>query len=362
MKNMKRVLISLTAIFMLSLIGNPINAQNKEEKTKEKKLVIKIDKEENGKITRIDTTILLKEGDDPAKVLEKYGVTHEKDMKHAQTFNIKIDDNDTTVYKQGHKMVWVTTEECTDTIKHDGSQTKVVIISGNGKGNTMHMQDGNVMIWNEKEGEEVYHIEEFTGKDRNDSMIIKKHIVIGDEKGLKHKKVYRYHGEPGSEDQVFILSDVKGMPMDPMFGHDMNDGLDSSIIIVKTYKDGKEVTETKRVLKNVNKEKKIMLKVLDPEKEDLAILKLKENYKKLEVKDFSINMKDEKMTFTFELATKAGTVITIIDANGKSFFIENLKDFQGKYSKEMAAIQGQFFVQVNQGTKYFVRKVELKIN
>jgi len=359
---MKRLLIAITACFILSLVGNPIFAQNQQEKKNEKKLVIKIDKEENGKITKIDTTIILKEGEDPSKILEKYGVKHEKNMKNAQTFNIQIDTDDTSKIGKGHKMVWVTTDVDTDNMKTPGKETKVVIISGDDESNLMHLEEGNVLVWKHKEGEGVYHIETITGEEGKDSMIIKKHIVIGDDKEMKHKKVYRFHGESGTKDKVIILSDEEGMPMAPMFGPEIHGDSDSSIIIVKTYKDGKEVTETKRVLKNVKKEKKIMLKVLYPEKSDLALLKLKENYKKLEVKDFSINIKDERMILNFELASKAGTVFTIYDVTGKVFFTENLKDFSGKYSKDFDPIQGQFYIQVNQGTKYFVKKVDLKID
>lgn len=366
---MKRIIITLFILFVAAHYFDQLVAQNKDEKIntersrseKEKKLVIKIDKEENGKITKIDTTIILKEGEDPDKILEQYGVKNDKGMKHVQGYKINIEDGDTSNYNKQEKMVWVTVDDGKEDGKHQSHSKKVIIITEDGEEDVMHMLDENVMIMKKPQGNAVFHVKEFTGKPGEDSMAWEQRIDI-DEKDMSrgHRKVYRYKTETGDNGKnvVILTDDIQGPPMAPMF-MGMNDNSDSTIIIVKSYKDGKEITDTKRVIRNEKKVKMVMIKVTDTEKTDLTALKLKENYKKLDVKDFSINMIDSKIKINFEIATKANTSIKLIDKSGKNLQVEDLKQFQGKHSTEYDAIKGEFYIQINQESKYFVRKVML---
>jgi hypothetical protein len=350
---MKRILITLFTLLIASHYFYTINAQNKDEKKKEKKIVIKIDKEENGKITKVDTTIFLKDGEDASKILEKYGIKEDENLKRSKTFDVKIVDNDTIVSGMKHKMVYVNVDDNGDTLKHKSHKKEIIMITDD--------CDGNVLIHKDKGGKEIYHIKEFDKDFKGDSGIWEERVIIGDEDGIKHKKVYKFkHNGNDDEANMFVFSD-DNMGPDHLIMNGDNDDSDSTIIIVKKYKDGKEQKETKKQIKR-KKENKVMIKVLDPEKEDLAKLKLKENYKKLDVKDFNINLINKKMTFNFELAEKANTSIKLIDKDGKNAFAEELKLFQGKYSKEMDALKGEFFVQINQGNKYFIRKVILDFN
>ncbi len=345
---MKRILITLFILLIASHYFYSTYAQNKDEKKKEKKMVIKIDKEENGKITKVDTTIVLKEGEDPAVILEKYGVKGDKNMTHTQTFNIKIDDGDTSKMHKEKQMVWVTVGDESDSMKHCSNHGNMVFITEDGDAD-------NVMIMRHPHGNKVIHIKESKKKHGGDSMIIEKHIMMDDEMDMGSKKVYKYKFDSNSD---IIQSDIHGH----MFMGDMHDNTDSTIVIVKTYKDGKEITETKRIIRNEKKEKMVMIKVLDAEKADLTLLKLKESYKKLDVKDFNIMLNDNKMQINFELSAKENTGIKMIDKTGKTVFTEDLKQFQGKYSKEIEAIKGEFYIQVNQGSKFFVKKLILEFN
>ncbi len=350
---MKPTNIALLFLIIALSFNFTINAQNKEEKKKEKKIVIKIDKEENGKITKVDTTIVLKEGEDPAKILEKYGVKGDKNMAHSQTFNIKIDDGDTSNINKEEKMVLVTVENEMDSLENCLNHGNMVFITSDD--DMMNMDDDNVMIMRHPHGKKIVHIKKINGNDSDDSLFIEKHIIMDEDMDMGGQKVFRYE----FDNNGLIRSDIQGPPM---FAEGMHDNSDSTIIIVKSYKDGKEITDTKRVMRNEKKEKKVMLKVLDPEKADLSILKLKENFKKLEIKDFNIMMNNNKMQINFELPSKDNTAIKMIDKTGKALFAEDLKQFQGKYSKEIEALKGEFYIQIGQGSKYFVRKVILDFN
>jgi len=352
---MKRIFITLIILFIASHYFYSLNAQNKDEKKKEKKIVIKIDKEENGKITIVDTTFILKEGEDPSAVLEKYGIKGHKKMKHTKTFDIEIDDCDTAKMHKKEKMVWVTVGDENDSEKH---KTQTIIITDDGEGDVMHMENGNVMIFKEKDGKKLKHTKEFNKKMKGDSMIWEERITIDDENDMTPHKVYKFKHDISGSDDVLIFTDGDDIHTDHfMMRNDVDDN-DSVIVIVKKYKNGKEFQDTKKVVKT-KKEKKVMIKVLDLEKEDLAVLKIKDNYKKLDVNNFNINLINEKMTLSFEIKEKANTSIKLIDKDGKTPFVEDLKQFQGKYSKEIEAIKGEYYLQINQGNKYFNRKVVL---
>jgi len=352
---MKRILITLFILLIASHYFYSTYAQNKDEKNKEKKMIIKIEKEENGIITKVDTTIVLKEGEDPSKILEKYGVKGDEGTTHTKTFKIKIDDNDTSDVSKEKKMLWVTVTDDNDSLKNCVNQESMVFYVGDDEGDEMHMTNSDVMIMRHPRGNRMFHIKESKKMHGGDSMIIEKHIMMDDDMDMGHNKVFRYKFDNNND---IIQSDIQG----PMFMGDMHDNSDSTIVIVKTYKDGKEISDTKRVIRTDKKEKRVMIKVLDAEKADLGILKLKENYKKLEVKDFNIMVNDNKIKIDFELSAKDNIGIKMIDKTGKVIFTEDLKQFQGKYSKEIEAIKGEIFIQINQGSKYFVQKVILDFN
>lgn len=252
---------------------------------------------------------------------------------------------------QLQKMVYVTVSDDNDSIKHKTHKTHMVMITDAGDGDIMHMDNGNVMIIKEKDGKKL----------DGDSMVWTEKVIIGGP-DMKQKKVYKFkHQNMGSDDNVFFFSGGNDVEMNHMMMGEYDDDSDSTIIVVKKFKDGKEITDTKRVIRNQKKEKMVMIKVLDPEKEDLAKLQLKDNYKKLEVDNFTINFMNEKMSLNFNLKEKANTSIKLIDKAGKTAYNEELKAFQGKFSKEIEPLKGEFYVQINQGTKYFVRKVMLDI-
>ena len=137
---MKRILVTLFILFIASHYFYSINAQTKDDKKKEKKIVIKIDKEENGKITKVDTTIILKEGEDPALVLEKYGIKGNMKKGHSQTFDIKVDMDDSVNVNNKRKMVYVTVSNENDSIKHKSNKKHMVMITDDEDGDIMHIR------------------------------------------------------------------------------------------------------------------------------------------------------------------------------------------------------------------------------
>ncbi|MFN8258782.1 MAG: hypothetical protein U0W24_24045 [Bacteroidales bacterium] len=356
---MKRFILALSVVFAVSLVTSSTFAQNKEDKKKEKKIVIKMEKEENGKITKIDTTIVLKEGENPDMIFKEYGIEQDNDKKQAKTYKIKIDDGDTSKLKTKKEMVWVTAEGDDDTIRMRHKHGKRIVVISDDDAPFHTELDGNVMVWNDHPSGNVYRIREFNGNP-GDSDVIEKHIIVGDDMDDFAPNAFEFHGNNQfGRRHMIVTDDIQGPPM---FFSSQDDGTDSTIVIVKKYKDGKEIMDNKRVIRNEKKEKHVMIKVTGVEKSDLSVLKLKENYKKLEVKDFSINMINEKLQVNFELANKSAVSFKILDNTGKAVEVEEMKQFPGKFSNEYEGLKGNFYIMISQDNKFFVNKVDIQVN
>ncbi len=370
---MKRFLIPFMVLFMWVGVSCQLNAQKDK---KDKSVTIKIEKDENGKKTKVDTTFTLKEGENLDEILEKYGVEAEvMHLNHGKKFKFNIETDD-SLNTESQAMVWVSVDNDNDIHKHiikKSGKNKIVFIGDDDDGIEVIelKEDGNI-DWNEQ-GEEV-----FIEKPDGDSVKIKKKIVIKGDKDGKHKIK--------SKKGVFIISDDATVDFDDEFDNEsviikeLKDGSDSVEVIIKKLKGDKK--GKKVVVKSDGKYawiidnddddffatddakfNRVKLRILDVDEQGLKILNLKEDYKEFRVKDFDVFVKEKesKIEFEFKTPQKGALSVKIVDEKGNVVLTDSKKNFDGMYKNEIEAKSGTYYIQISQGKKLYVRKMTFEL-
>ncbi|MEN8121408.1 MAG: hypothetical protein ABFS35_13735 [Bacteroidota bacterium] len=388
---MKQLAVILSAIVLVVGIGTTSCAQENKDKKKVKKVKIKLEKEVDGKMTKIDTVIVLKDGESYKDVLKAYDIDvkeFKKGDEHSWSFStndkgegkmhtkmlIEIDEDGKhkVKSKKKQKIMFISEDGETHNIdididedsehiyklKTSGDSIKKVIIMKGGKhwvhegdndvhimrkGNLHHISEhGKEEAWRKvaKQGDTVVikTITSINGKEVN---VNKEKIIVG-EKDLKkvHKKVMIIHedddGKHKTRTKKIIMSD------DDDF--EWNDS-DENVFIIK--EDGKK--------------QKIEIEIDDVDKGDLKKLKLPKSIKSLEIKNLFIMFKGgDNMNLSFEVKDKANTTVKIFDEEGKVLFEDTKANFSGKYSKEIKKMKGDMIIQISQGKKYFHKELEIE--
>jgi hypothetical protein len=365
---MKQFLLPFVLVFLSAGISCQLNAQKKDKK--EKTVIIKIEKDEDGKKATIDTTFILKDGEDLHKVLEKYGVKADIHHKHANKFKFDIEVDD-SLHKEGHAMVWVSVDddgkEVHEHIIKKGGHEKVIFISDDEEDvgvKVVKLKKGEKVDWTEAE-EEVF-IEKMEG----DSIKIKKKIIIKTDKDGKHKIK--------SKGGVFIVSDDDDDDKHVII-KELKEGDDSVEVIIKKIKKGKNgkkvmittdgdytwSTDEDIVIRKEHKNlKKIKLEILDIDDAGLKVLKLKKGYKEFKEKDFDVIVEkgEEKINFEFSTPEKGAVSVRIVDDKGNVVLEDLKKKFNGTYKNEIKAQNGTFYIQIIQGKKYHLKKMIFELN
>jgi hypothetical protein len=382
---MKRQLIYNLLILIFLGSSYQLFAQN-VKKDKEKTISLKIQKNENGKKIAVDTTFTLKEGEDLDKILEKYGVKAQTKSKGPGSFDVEIELED-SLEKNGQEMVWVSVDSDEDNVKihksEKGKKKKYVIeedsdikmIDDDGaKVFIIHEHSGDSSKFTKKIVKEI----EIIGDGDEDSTFVIKKIKIKDgkhPKNLKEKKVYKFSSDSlKSENHVFIFTDYDEDELDNFVIEESSDINDSVKIIVKKVKKGDKgkhiviksddkfswtTDEDVQIISNNENHKFVKLKIDEVPEADLKTLKLSKDYKKLDVEDFMLNLNSDKnkMNLKFNIAEKGNLSVKIFDENGKLISVEELKNFQGKFDKDMDAMKGNLIIQITQNKRHFIRKM-----
>ena len=106
--------------------------------------------------------------------------------------------------------------------------------------------------------------------------------------------------------------------------------------------------------------------LIDLNKEDISTLEksgvnnVKKNKLKVEKLNFYPNPNNGRFNLSFELDSKNKTSISIYNESGQRVYHEELKDFSGKYNKEIdlsSEKKGIYFINVNQNKKSLTKKV-----
>ncbi len=189
---MKQLAVILSAIVLVAGISTTSCAQKTKEEKKEKK--VKIEKEVDGKITKIDTVFILKEGENLKDVLKEYNIDiEEKGEGGLHTIDVHVDsDDDAKVVtkilieidedgkhkvksKKGQKMIFISEDgethdfdididedsEHVYKFKTSGDSTNKVIIMKGGKhwvseGDDVHMMKKGNLHFVSEHGEEAW--------------------------------------------------------------------------------------------------------------------------------------------------------------------------------------------------------------
>jgi len=371
---MKRLFIPFMLVFLSIGISCQLNAQKDK---KEKTVKIKIEKEVDGKKTVIDTTFVMKDGEDVQKVLEKYGV--KADIHHQHASKIKIDvETDDSLHKESNAMVWISVDDNDDGHKHiikKGGHDKMIFITEDGDVEIIKIKNGNKILLEEIEEDII--IEELEG----DSVKVKTKIIIKTDKGGKHKikrKIYNITADSIKGENVFIYSDDDTDDEHVIIKEIKGDN-DSIDIIIKKIKKGKHGKHGKKVIITsdgdytwtvdededivVNgkegKLKKVRIEILDIDDAGLKILKQKKDYKKFTEKDFNVFVddKEDMIKFNFSTSPKGSLSVKIVNEKGKTILEDVTKKFDGKYKNKIKAKSGTYYIQISQGKKHYIRKM-----
>ncbi len=274
---------------------------------------------EDGEIKTIETDggeqkIIIKKCKDGEDISLIY--SDDVEWEGEQMINIEVEDSD-----DGKKVI----------IKEENGEVKEYIIEGD-EGAYMINEDGDI-IKVEGDGEIIW-----TGDGENTW------VSVTEEEGGKQKIIVK------KTDGTIDVQTVDGKEC----------AEDVFVNVMKT-KDGDKTTviTTKCIIKSLNEKDK---KSLEKAGVDLAP---ESNDNKLEMDKLSFhpNPSDGKFTLKFNTEQKGDTDIRIYDINGKEVYNERVRNFDGKYEKEIDISEngsGTYFLKVSQGEKMMTRKIILE--
>jgi hypothetical protein len=372
----KLIIANLIGLFILCTCIN-VEAQDKKEKDKNVKL--KIEKIENEKKTVTDTTFTLKKGEDLNKILRKYGVNGKVNSDKPGSYDIQIETGDSLKHKTKN-MVWVNDDNDSDMhhikIKEGGKNKQIIIAD-----------DDNIEIngddeFSENPGDSVKHIKKIIhinsekGNGREDTVII---VEKSKYKGPKHKKIekaYRFSSDSTfkGNNAHFFFSDDDDEFNKVFINEGNNDSI--NIVIIKKLKGDMDEpfnfdfdndfnwTSDNNMTVFPHKLRHQMAKasIEDASDADLNLIKLSKSYKKLDLKDFVLVLNGfaSKLNLSFKTGEKGDFMLKVIDEKGNAYLVMELKDFDGKFDKEMEIEKGNNILQITQNKKQYVRKLTIE--
>jgi hypothetical protein len=365
---MKRQLLTNLLILLILTINIQLFAQ-KDKKEKDKTVKLKIEKIENGKKTITDTTFTLKKGEDLNKILEQNGVKTEK----TGSYNVRIETDDSLKHGE-NKRVWVK-------VGHNDGKGKKVMITDDDE---MEIVDDDEMVISSgnigdsiKHVKKIIHINAEKGNGKEDTVII---VEKSKFKGPKHKKiekVYRFSNDSafnGNNSSIFF-SDNDDEFEKIFINQDDNDSI--NVVITKKMigdmdkpfdfdfdfdNNFRWTDENNFVFPGKFNHKMAKVSIDDVTETDLNLIKLPKGYKKLDLKDFIMVLDGfaSKINLSFKTEEKGDLSVKIFDENGNAYLVMELKDFQGKFDKEIEIDKGSNILQITQNKKQYVRKLKIE--
>lgn len=354
--NFKMIAAVIFAAVCILALGTSLFAQTGTESPKKertKTITLKIVEDENGTVTKIDTTFIY-EGDDPSS--QFFYWNDDKNLQYnlskLDSMNFKFDFETSSLDSLKHSMFFIQAdieEEMKELEEEFGKLREF----------TFNIQDsleadGMKRIWVTVDG------------DSNDSII---------EKNIKIIK--------GGKDQVIIVGSpdtiITGDGHKIMVTTDIDDenGQTMKMVTVTTDASGnEEKTITVTVdgedvdVQNIEDGKKIIIvktkvNIHEPEavtQEELKSAGIKEKNGDLEVENlkFSPNPSNGKFNLSFSVKEKKKVTINIYNIKGNLVYSETLKNFEGTYNKEIDISDeesGTYFIQIIQGIYDIIKKI-----
>ena len=348
---MKKIrFVFVITLVLMSLI---FNVQAQEKNAHKKTIKVKLVKVENGKKVKIDTSLVVNEGEEIHAVLKRAGLEMD-DIEH-----ISIGDNPEKT------VVWLTADVEDN---HDKAikkvvimqadsasvQQKVVVITDEDTQNqsfNFTVEDGDSLedVFIFKPSEDGSVIFKSTGNDfysfNHPGMALPDDVKPGDT--VRIKTIISVNGkETVEEKEIIVDEDLLDKNRKSAYAY-----------VIKTDNPDKQVDKNIFVLSSENKA--VTLNISDAEEKDLKNIKLPKSYKKLNLK-ITLQIEDNKTMLSFNVPQKANTGLSVFDTNGKIVFKENKKDFSGNFRTELPDLNGEFILQVVQGKKYAFKKLRIK--
>lgn len=328
--------------------------------TQKKKIRIVTEKNENGVVTKLDTTIEFSGSEaELEEITRKFrGADEEGGDVKVKTW---VDEDGRTHVEKEIRV----TKDGDD----DGEHRIMIRSNGDGDGEEMDVRiektvddDGKVIIKKFINGKEVQ--EDFEGGD-DGVQIMQFKGEDGDKMDVRIEKTVDADGN------VITKKYVNGKEVDPGDddGHEMifiekGDGGNGTVEITVDN----DVTVTKDGDKTIEKRVVVITRVT---KKELGELKKTESVgpaldkKEMEAGDlkFFPNPTDGRFHLSFSLPEKTPVTVRIVDVQGKVIYTEDVKGFSGTYNKDIdisSSGKGVYFMQVVQGDKAMTKKVVIE--
>ncbi len=359
-ENTKMVVTLLVAAFCIIALGASLFAQedNKEIKTERTKIVtLKIVEDENGKITSVDTTFNYYGDDLDGSVFfwnDKNNLQYELKKLDSIRFNVDFESFSFDTIEKS--MIYV--------------QSKI----------------NDEMKALEKEMEKLH--QNFQLADSMDAVHLQQFWVTVDDIGKKTNAEKEIKIIKGDNDQIIFIGSpdttIKTDVQTIIITHgiddettrqmktvtlstelDAEDGEERTITIVvdgddvdiQELEDGEKIVIVKSAI-SVQTPDKVTVEELktagiEPGNDELEPINIK----------FAPNPNNGIFNLSFTLKEKGTVTINIFDINGSLVYSETIKDFEGKYSKEIDISgkgTGPFFLQIIQGICDIVKKIMIQ--
>jgi hypothetical protein len=347
--------VIFAAICILAL-GTSLFAQTGSENPKKehtKTITLKIVEDENGKVTKIDTTFIY-EGDDPSS--QFFYWNDDKNLQYnlskldSMNFKFDFETNSLDSLERSKFFIQSDNEEEMKGIEEEMRKFQEF---------TFNIQDS-------LEADGMKRIWVTVDHDSNDSIIEKNIKII---KGGKDRVIV-----VGRPDTIITRDGQKIMVTTDV---DDEDGQTMKTVTVTTDASGnQEKTITVTVdgedvdVQNIEEGKKIIIvrtkvnidETEDATKEELKSAGIKEKNGDLEVENlkFSPNPGNGKFNLSFSVKEKKKVTINIYNIKGNLVYSETLKDLEGTYNKEIDISDeesGTYFIQIIQGIYDIIQKI-----
>jgi len=371
---MKKYLLKTVIVFFACVLS--LNAQEKE------KVHLKIIKEENGKVVKIDTVFegtdfegMHLSGDisiDELKIdsiLKEFKIdihegikfitisddihTHDS-LKHVWlTVDADMEGDSVKMKKQiyiledGNKKL-VESKEGMVFITSDSNEVHgehVFIHSGGEKVKVVKGEGGESMVWTSKEDGDIIIKEEGnviiykTGDETFD--VIKSES--GENKIVK-KVIVKKNGDIEKTIEIYVTEEG-----------------DHSIVRIEGDEDDlKNVEENIKIYKYKTDDGNITIKAEITDSEDSKENIVKKEYKKIKI---SPNPTDGKFNLEFELSNKESLVVKVNNESGNTVYSKKVKKFNGTFSEEIDISKeesGIYYILITQGDKTIKNKIQKK--
>lgn len=354
--NIKMIVAVIFAAICILALGTSLFAQTGSENPKKertKTITLKIVEDENGKVTKIDTTFIY-EGDDPSN--QFFYWNDDKNLQYnlskLDSMNFKFDFEINSLDSLQHSMFF---------IQADIEEEIKKLEEEFGKAGNFNFKFPDSI---ENEFLKQYWVT--VDGDSNDSIIEKNIKII---KGGKDQVIVV--GRPDTiitrdGQKIMVTTDVddeNGQTMKTVTVTTDASGNEEKTITVTV--DGEDVD-----IQNIEDGKKIVIvktkvNIHEPEavtQEELKSAGIKKKNGELEVENlkFSPNPSNGKFNLSFSVKEKKKVTINIYNIKGNLVYSETLKDFEGTYNKEIDISDedsGSYFIQIIQGIYDIIKKI-----